>query len=141
MSAYLLVAPTPSPSPVSDVSGGALLNTPTLAGLLGTAITALIAVFYAILRGKLRPESAVRDAREDRDARIAEAREDRDARLQEARAQIEMWQQAHAVSEEARRSQEALLRESTMEIGKTVQHVLDAFDQARRWAHDADDPA
>lgn len=122
-------------------AGGVLLGTPILATLLSTSVTALVAVFYAILRGKLRPESAVKEAREDRDARIAEARQDRDARLQEARQQIEMWQKAHATSEEARRSQEALLRESTMEIGKTVQHVLDAFDQARRWAHDADDSA
>lgn len=139
MSAFIM---TCLMNPSSALAGGSppLLGTPTLATLLSAAITALVAVFYAILRGKLRPESAVKEAREDRDARIAEAREDRDARLQEARQQIEMWQKAHATSEEARRSQEALLRESTMEIGKTVQHVLDAFDQARRWARSADDP-
>lgn len=108
-----------------------ILNTPTLASLLGASIFALTAVFYAMLRGKLRPESALKEVREDRDARVLEAREDRDARLAEARQQIEMWKTAHTQAEEARRSQEALLRETTLEIGRTVQHVIGALQEAR----------
>lgn len=107
------------------------LNPPTLAGLLATAIVALTTVFYSILRGKLRPESAFKEVREDRDARVAEARADRDARLEEANRQIAAWKSAFDIAEEARRSQEALLRETTMEIGKTVQHVLAALNEAR----------
>lgn len=117
-------------------SGQGVLNTPTLATLLATSILALTAVFYAMLRGKLRPESALKEVREDRDARVAEARADRDARLAEAAVQIEMWKSAHNVAEEARRSQEALLRETTMEIGKTVQHVIGALQEARLQARD-----
>lgn len=112
------------------------LSTPTLATLLGIAVTALLAVFYAILRGKLRPESSIKDAREDRDARIAEARADRDTRLAEAARQIEMWKSAYDKAEEARRSQEALLRETTMEIGRTVQHVIGALQEARSQARE-----
>lgn len=118
-------------------AGSGTLNTPTLATLLGLAITTLVAVFYSMLRGKLRPETALKEARDDRDARVAEARADRDARLLEATRQIEMWKNAYEVAEEARRSQEVLLRETTMEIGRTVQHVIgalqDARAQAREW--------
>lgn len=113
-----------------------VLNTPTLATLLSTTIVALTAVFYSILRGKLRPESALKEVREDRDARVTEARADRDARLAEAARQIEMWKNAYEVAEEARRSQEALLRETTMEIGKTVQHVIGALQEARLQARE-----
>lgn len=112
------------------------LNTPTLATLLATALIALIAVFYSMLRGKLRPESALKEVRDDRDSRVAEARADRDARLEEARRQIEMWKDAYALAEEARRSQEVLLRETTMEIGRTVQHVIGALQEARVQARD-----
>lgn len=112
------------------------LNAPTTAGLLGTALTALLVVFYSMLRGKLRPESAMREVREDRDTRVAEARADRDARLAEAALQIEMWKSAHRLSEEARRSQEALLRETTVEIGRTVQHVIGALQEARLQARE-----
>lgn len=101
------------------------------------AITTLVAVFYSMLRGKLRPENALKEARDDRDARVQEARADRDARLLDAARQIEMWKHAYEVAEEARRSQEVLLRETTMEIGRTVQHVIgalqDARTQAREW--------
>src|SRR5690606_10105799 len=71
-----------------------VLNTPTLASLLGAAILALTAVFYSMLRGKLRAEAALREVREDRDARVREAREDREARLAEASRQIERLQNA-----------------------------------------------
>lgn len=108
-----------------------ILNTPTLASLLGAAIFALTAVFYAMLRGKLRPESALKEVREDRDARVREAREDRDARLAEANQQVQIWKVAFENAEEARRSQEALLRETTLEIGRTVQHVIGALQEAR----------
>lgn len=108
-----------------------VLNTPTLATLLATSLLALTAVFYSMLRGKLRPESALKEVREDRDARVREAREDRDARLAEAARQIESLQKAYDLTEEARRNQEALLRETTMEIGKTVQHVIGALQDAR----------
>lgn len=113
------------------------LGPPTLASLLGTSILALTAVFYAILRGKLRPESAMKEVREDRDARVAEARADRDARVAEANAQVAMWKDAFAIAEEARRSQEALLRETTMEIGRTVQHVISALNEARHMVEPA----
>lgn len=112
------------------------LNTPTLATLLALTITILAAVFYAMLKGKLRPESALREVREDRDARVAEARADRDARLAEAKAQIEDLRSAYKLTEEARRSQEALLRETTMEIGRTVQHVIGALQDARLQARE-----
>ena len=117
-------------------AGSGALNTPTLATLLGLAITTLLAVFYSMLRGKLRPESGLREARDDRDARVAEARADRDARLLEAARQIEMWKNAYEVAEEARRSQEVLLRETTMEIGRTVQHVIGALQEARAQARE-----
>lgn len=107
------------------------LNTVSMASLLTVALTALIAVFYSILRGKLRPESAVREIREDRDARVEEVRRDRDERLAEAAKQIEMWHKSLMIAEEARRSQEALLRETTIEVGKTVQHVIQALNEAR----------
>lgn len=107
------------------------LNTPTLAGLLALSISILAAVFYSMLRGKLRPESALKEAREDAASRVAEARQDRDDRLAEAARQIEMWKNAYDLAEEARRSQEALLRETTMEIGRTVQHVIGALQEAR----------
>lgn len=113
-----------------------VLSTPTLASLLGASIFALTAVFYAMLRGKLRPESALKEVREDRDARVREAREDRDARLAEAKQQVEMWKNAFENAEAARRSQEGLLRDTTMEIGKTVQHVIGSLNEARmqaRW--------
>lgn len=126
LSWLLTMAPTPTPTPSSpSVPGAGVLNTPTLATLLGTAIFALVAVFYAMLRGKLRPESALREVREDRDARLAEV----------AR-QIETLQKAYELSEEARRTQEALLRETTMEIGKTVQGVLSALQEARLQARE-----
>lgn len=115
-----------------------ILNTPTLASLLGAAIFALTAVFYAMLRGKLRPESALREVREDRDARVREAREDRDARMAEAKQQIENLQKAYELAEAARRSQEALLRDSTLEIGRTVQHVISALQEARLQARGSD---
>lgn len=136
MSALLFaLAPSPSPGP-GDGGGVGMnpLNFSSMAGLLAISMTALIAVFYSILRGKLRPESAVLEARQDRDARVAEARQDRDDRLREAQEQIVNLRQAHQTSEEARRSQEALLRESTMEIARTVQHVLNAFNEARSMA-------
>jgi hypothetical protein len=114
------------------------LNTISLASLLTVALTALIAVFYSILRGKLRPESAIRELREDRDARVEEVRKDRDERLAEAARQIEMWHNSLLIAEEARRSQEALLRETTIEVGKTVQHVIQALHEARVQAQ-ADD--
>lgn len=117
-------------------SSPGILNTPTLATLLGTAIIALTAVFYAMLRGKLRPESALKEVREDRDARVAEARADRDTRLADAAKQVEMWKTAFENAEAARRSQEALLRETTMEIGRTVQHVIGALQEARLQARD-----
>lgn len=117
-------------------SNPGVLNTPTLATLLATSILALTAVFYAMLRGKLRPESALKEVREDRDARVAEARADRDARLAEAARQIESLQKAYDLTEEARRAQEVLLRETTMEIGKTVQHVIGALQEARLQARD-----
>lgn len=117
-------------------AGSGTLNTPTLATLLGLSITTLIAVFYSMLRGKLRPETALKEARDDRDARVAEVRADRDARLLEAARQIEMWKSAYEVAEEARRSQEVLLRETTMEIGRTVQHVIGALQEARTQARE-----
>lgn len=120
---------------VAQASPG-VLNTPTLATLLGTAIFVLTAVFYAMLRGKLRPESALKEVREDRDARVAEARADRDTRLADAAKQVEMWKTAFENAETARRSQEALLRETTMEIGRTVQHVIGALQEARLQARD-----
>lgn len=127
-----LWAPSPSPSsgPVAEVVGQ--LNATSLSALLGIAIMALMVVFYSVVRGKLRPESAIKDAREDRDARVLEARADRDMRVLEANKQAEMWKQAFDTAEEARRSQEALLRETTMEIGKTVQHVIGALQEARQ---------
>lgn len=112
------------------------LNTISLASLLTVALTALIAVFYSIVRGKLRPESAIRELREDRDARVEEVRKDRDERLAEAARQIEMWHNSLLIAEEARRSQEALLRETTIEVGKTVQHVIQALHEARVQAQD-----
>lgn len=118
-----------------------VLNTPTLASLLGAAILALTAVFYSMLRGKLRPESALKEVREDRDARVREAREYRDARLAEASRQIESLQKAYDLAEEARRSQEALLRETTLEIGRTVQNVLGALQEARLQAQGWERPA
>lgn len=117
-------------------AGSGTLNTPTLATLLGLSITTLMAVFYSMLRGKLRPENALKEARDDRDARVAEVRADRDARLLEAARQIEMWKSAYEVAEEARRSQEVLLRETTMEIGRTVQHVIGALQEARTQARE-----
>lgn len=117
-----------------------VLNAPSLATLLGTAILALTAVFYAMLRGKLRPESALKEVREDRDARVAEARADRDNRLADAAKQVEMWKSAFENAEEARRSQEALLRETTMEIGRTVQHVIGALQEARLQARGEREP-
>lgn len=119
-----------------DSAAPGALNTPTLATLLALAITILAAVFYSMLRGKLRPESALKEVREDRDARVREVREDRDSRLAEANQQIEMWKNAHTEAEAARRSQEALLRETTMEIGRTVQHVIGALQEARLQAQD-----
>jgi hypothetical protein len=116
-------------APTSGSPGA--LGTSSLAALLSSAIVALLAVFYAILRGKLRPENALKELREDRDARVAEARSDRDIRLAELAKQVEMWKDAHGLAEEARRSQEALLRETTMEIGRTVQHVIGALQEAR----------
>lgn len=110
------------------------LNTPTLAGLLALSISILAAVFYSMLRGKLRPESALKEAREDAASRVGEARQDRDDRLAEAARQIDMWKNAYELAEEARRSQEALLRETTMEIGRTVQHVIGALQDARAQA-------
>jgi hypothetical protein len=115
---------------VPPVPTGALSN-PTLATLLGLAIFAMLAVFYAMLRGKLRPESTVKDIQALAEARIAEVRADRDARLAEAAMQIQMWKDAHAISEEARRAGEALLRETTLEIGRSVQHVIGALQEAR----------
>lgn len=123
-------------SATAVAAGSGALNTPTLATLLGLAITTLLAVFYSMLRGKLRPESGLKEARDDRDARVAEARADRDARLLEAARQIEMWKSAYEVAEEARRSQEVLLRETTMEIGRTVQHVIGALQEARTQARE-----
>ena len=117
-------------------SGPGVLNTPTLATLLATSIVVLTAVFYAMLRGKLRPESALKEVREDRDTRVAEARTDRDNRLAEAAKQVEMWKTAFENAESARRSQEALLRETTMEIGKSVQHVIGALQEARLQARE-----
>lgn len=111
------------------------LSNVSLASLLTVALTALLAVFYSIMRGKLRPESSVKEIREDRDARVEEARRDRDERLAEAAKQIEMWHNSLLVAEEARRSQEALLRETTIEVGKTVQHVIQALNEARIQAH------
>lgn len=122
---------------IEALQPGGAISTPTLATLLSTAIVALMAVFYSILRGKLRPESALKEVRDDRDTRVAEARADRDARLAEASHQIEMWKHAYEVAEEARRSQEALLRETTMEIGKTVQHVIGALQEARLQARES----
>lgn len=119
-------------------SGPGVMNAPTLASLLATAILALTAVFYAMLRGKLRPESALKEVREDRDARVAEARADRDARLAEAKEQIETLRKAYELAEAARRSQEGLLRETTMEIGRTVQHVIGALQEARFQARERD---
>jgi len=107
------------------------LNAVSLASLLSIALTALLVVFYSILRGRLRPEATIREIREDRDARIEEARKDRDDRLAEAAKQIEMWHNSLMIAEEARRSQEALLRETTMEVGKTVQYVINALQEAR----------
>jgi hypothetical protein len=115
---------------VPPVPTGALSN-PTLATLLGLAIFAMLAVFYAMMRGKLRPESTVKDVQALAEARIAEVRADRDARLAEAAAQIQMWKDAHAISEEARRAGEVLLRETTLEIGRSVQHVIGALQEAR----------
>ncbi len=73
----------------------------------------------------------MKETREDRDSRVAEVRKDRDDRLAEAARQIEMWKDAYGLAEEARRAQEALLRETTMEIGRTVQHVIGALQDAR----------
>lgn len=123
-------------APLAVATGSGALNTPTLATLLALAITTLVAVFYSMLRGKLRPETALKEARDDRDARVNEVRADRDARLLEAARQIEMWKNAYEVAEEARRSQEVLLRETTMEIGRTVQHVIGALQDARAQARE-----
>lgn len=120
---------------ILSAGGGSVMQGPlnaiSLASLLTIALTALLAVFYSILRGKLRPESVIREIREDRDARVEEVRKDRDERLEEAARQIEMWHSSLVIAEEARRSQEALLRETTMEVGKTVQQVINALQEAR----------
>ena len=126
---YLLSAPTPS------APGAEVLSAPTLGGLLIVSVTALVAVFYSVMRGKLRSEASLKEIREDCNKRVDEARADRDARLEEARLQIEMWKNAHENSEASRRSQEALLRETTMEIGRTVQYIIVALQEARLQAH------
>lgn len=115
----------------ADGAAPGVLNTPTLASLLALSITIISVVVYSTIRGKIRPESALKEVREDRDARVAEARQDRDERLADAARQIEMWKNAYELAEQARRDQEALLRETTMEIGRTVQHVIGALQEAR----------
>lgn len=121
----LLMADTTIQTPLSNVS---------LAWLLGVSITTLVAVVYALIRGRLRPEAAIHEIRADRDARIAEARTDRDNRLEEAARQIEHYKQAFEHALEINKAQEALLRDSITEIGKQIEHLINSLQDARHFA-------
>lgn len=123
----LVIAAATTQSPLSNIS---------LAWLLGVSITALLTVVYALIRGKLRPEAAVHEIREDRDSRIAEARTDRDNRLEEAARTIEHYKAAFENIAELNRSQEILLRESVTEIGKQLEHVITSLQSARNIARE-----
>lgn len=110
------------------------LNTVTLGTLLSVTVTVLMAVVYALIRGKLRPESVVREIREDRDARIAEARSDRDTRLEEAAKLIEMYRTAWEQEQRRAEAQEIQLNKSLQEIGDQVSYVISSLHDARHLA-------
>lgn len=68
--------------------------------------TALVVLFVlAILTGRLRPQSAVREIREDRDARLAEAK----SQYQKALDVAKIWEEAYRTTEAARRDQAKVL--------------------------------
>lgn len=108
-----------------------VLNTPTLSVLLTLSISILVAVFYAMLKGNLRSKASVDESLAAAEARVAEARADRDARVAEAMQAVLMWKSAYDIVEDSRRSQEGLLRETTMEVGRTVAAVIGAMREAQ----------
>lgn len=75
--------------------------------------TGLLVVFVlAILTGRLRPQSTIREMREDRDARIAEAKAQYEKALEIAR----VWEEAYRTTEAARTDQAKVLDDLIMTV-------------------------
>ena len=93
----------------------------TLPVLTDVGSTGLVIIFViAILTGKLRPQSAVKELREDRDARVAEA----NALYTKALEMNAIFEKAYNTSESARVNQAKVLEELIATV-KAVQGVYE----------------
>ena len=80
----------------------------TLQWLGDVGSTTLVVIFVlAILTGKLRPQSAVKEVRDDRDARLAEYK----AHTDEALKLVNIYRDAYTTTEAARRDQAKVLND------------------------------
>lgn len=102
-----------------------LVKALTPAGLLLLLVLLVVAAF---LTGLVRPRSAIKEVREDRDARLA----DKDRQISE-------WREAHRGSEEAREVQAAALREA-LETGRAQVELIRAWRTAAARARDESEP-
>lgn len=102
---------------------GDLVRALTPGGLLLLLILLVVAAF---LSGLVRPRSAIREVREDRDARLA----DKDRQIAE-------WREAHRVSEEAREVQGAGLREAVESMRATAE-LIKAWRSAAALSRDSE---
>jgi ABC-type transport system involved in cytochrome bd biosynthesis fused ATPase/permease subunit len=98
-----------------------LVKALTPGGLLLLLVLLMAAAFIS---GLIRPRSAIKEVREDRDARLA----DKDR-------QIADWREAHRESEEAREVQAAALRES-LEATRATAELLKAWRAAAALSRD-----
>jgi len=84
--------------------------------LSGPALATLVALFFML--GIVRPRSAIREVREDRDARIAEAK-----------AQTADYKEAYRLSEEARAADREISRQA-LEVARTSEAAINGLRQA-----------
>lgn len=98
----------------------------TLSFLGDVGSTTLVIIFVlAILTGKLRPQSAVKELRDDRDARVKDA----NAQYIKAVEMIGIFEKAYNTSEAARINQARVIDEMFATV-RAMQALYDAQDEA-----------
>lgn len=110
-----------------------LIKALTPAGLL---LLLTMCVVLAFMFGLIRPRSAIKEIRDDRDARLA----DLAVMLADKDRQIAEWRAAHTGSEAAREVQAAALRES-LETSRAQVEMIRAWRTAADRAREESEPA
>jgi hypothetical protein len=91
----------------------------------GGAVALIIIIGFFVISGKLRPDKAVQEIREDRETRV-----------KEIRTEAEQWRTAYFKSEEARNELQQSV-DTLIELARTSEAVLNAINNNRAYRGDS----